>query len=159
MLPTLKVLKCNGVSSHNLTVPAFQGLYAAYVKLVDQKIDCYASTDENWFNLYLNHWQFDPIVSAREGQSLYSGLVIKSWNHHWQTVKENQFCDLRRKTIQDIVGITATKEHLENGKRIRECFALASTNNNASKSDLLVTPEFLRKAFQLGFEFVDRLQC
>jgi hypothetical protein len=155
MIPTLKVLKEEKVRSYAVTIPLFQGLYAAYVKLVDYKIDCYASTHEDWFHLYLHNWQSDPIVSAREGQSLYSGLVIKSWNHHWQSTRENQFCEFRRQTINDIMGITATQEKLSDGKVIRECFALASTHDDVLKSDLLTKPEFLKTAFRLGFNFMD----
>lgn len=157
MVPTLKVLKESKVRSYAVTIPLFQGLYAAYVKLVDHKIGCYASTHEDWFHLYLHNWQSDPIVSAREGQNLYSGLVTKSWNHHWQSAHENQFCELRRQTINDIVGITATREHLIDGKIVRECFALASTHNDVLKSDLLTNPEFLKTAFLLGFNFVKEI--
>jgi len=155
MVLTLNVLKENKVCSYEVTLPLFQGLYVDYVKVVDHKIDCYASTHEEWFDLYLHHWPFDPIVSAPYNLRPYQeDLVIKSWNYHWQSAHENQFCNLRRQTIHDIIGITATKEQRVNGNVVRECLGLASTHNDAQKSDLLVTPTFLKKAFQLGFEFM-----
>ena len=158
MLPTFKVFRGNKLCSNEVAVPVFQGLYVAYVKLIDHQIDCYASTHDDWFNLYLNNWQSDPIVMARHGQKLYDKLVIKSWNQHWQTTQENQFCNLRHKTINDMLGITATKEYIDNGKIVRECFALASTQDDAQKSDLMVTPEFLKKAFKVGFEVMEDIQ-
>jgi len=158
MLPIFRVFKDKKLFSYNAAVTTFEGLYAAYVKLVDHQIDCYASTHSEWFNLYLNNWQSDPIVMQRYGQKPYNGLVVKSWNQHWQTAQENQFCSLRHKTINDMLGITATKEYVNNGKIIRECFALASTQADVQKSDLMVTPEFLKKAFKVGFELMEEIQ-